>query len=346
MVFILLNSKLEQIRIVEEYESIIWTDRYFEAGEFELYTSADTDLLQILANNECLYMWSSISNRLMFITGYEIETVYDEGSKLVVKGRSLEYLLNRRIVWDRITFKGSLNDGIRKIINDNVINPKDSKRKIPNIYYQDSIDSRILSMTTDFDFYGDNVYEAVIDLCRRHDVGIKMINDENDHFILSLYIGNDHSYDQTENPYVIFSPSYENLGTSNFVKSINNYRNVTQIVVSKDDNGNPTRIIELNPNNSSGMDRYEMFTDAVEADKEDSYYTGKGYDDLYDHKKVIAFEGQVEATKTFVYGKDFDIGDVVQIENEYGMESKSRVTELVLNQDSNVLEIYPTFEAV
>lgn len=58
------------------------------------------------------------------------------------------------------------------------------------------------------------------------------------------------------------------------------------------------------------------------------------------------FEGQIEAARTFVYGRDFYKGDVVQIVNEYGIESKVRVTEIVRVQDAAGYEMYPTFSVV
>lgn len=47
-----------------------------------------------------------------------------------------------------------------------------------------------------------------------------------------------------------------------------------------------------------------------------------------------------------VNGQDFFIGDIVQIKNEYGMEAKSRVSELVLSQEETGEAVYPTFTSI
>ena len=47
--------------------------------------------------------------------------------------------------------------------------------------------------------------------------------------------------------------------------------------------------------------------------------------------------------RQFVYKKDFNIGDVVQVVNEYGQEATSRVTEIVISQDENGESLNPTF---
>ena len=40
------------------------------------------------------------------------------------------------------------------------------------------------------------------------------------------------------------------------------------------------------------------------------------------------------------------MGDIVQIVNEFGIESKARVTEMVISQDESGTDSYPTFETV
>ena len=58
------------------------------------------------------------------------------------------------------------------------------------------------------------------------------------------------------------------------------------------------------------------------------------------------FEGEVESTQLYVYGEDFFIGDIVQVVNEYEVEAKTRVVEVVTSQTLEENKIYPTFETV
>ena len=58
------------------------------------------------------------------------------------------------------------------------------------------------------------------------------------------------------------------------------------------------------------------------------------------------FEGEVESTQLYVYGEDFLIGDIVQVVNEYEVEAKTRVVEVVTSQTLEENKIYPTFETV
>ena len=61
--------------------------------------------------------------------------------------------------------------------------------------------------------------------------------------------------------------------------------------------------------------------------------------------RTKSFEGQMNTTHGFFYGIDFDIGDVVQTENEYGMGAPTRVVEYILSQDVNGINQYPTFDS-
>ena len=48
MDLLVLNKSLDVIAIVDVYESIIWTERYYEYGDFELYTAMTQDLLNYI----------------------------------------------------------------------------------------------------------------------------------------------------------------------------------------------------------------------------------------------------------------------------------------------------------
>ena len=48
----------------------------------------------------------------------------------------------------------------------------------------------------------------------------------------------------------------------------------------------------------------------------------------------------------FKYGEDFFNGDVIQIANEYGHETKARIVEIVMTEDSEGASVYPTFKPI
>ena len=65
--------------------------------------------------------------------------------------------------------------------------------------------------------------------------------------------------------------------------------------------------------------------------------------DLYKNE----FEGEVDSASTiFKYGRDFFIGDIVQIRNEFGMEAQARIKEFIRSCDSTGYKEYPTFTLI
>ena len=69
----------------------------------------------------------------------------------------------------------------------------------------------------------------------------------------------------------------------------------------------------------------------------------KGLTELANHQTTTAFEGELEATRQYVYGDDFTIGDIVQIQNEYGIEGTVYISEIVFSHDASGITITPTF---
>ena len=69
----------------------------------------------------------------------------------------------------------------------------------------------------------------------------------------------------------------------------------------------------------------------------------KAITELSEHQTTTAFEGELEATRQYVYGEDFTIGDIVQVENEFGITGTVYISEIVFSQDANGITITPTF---
>lgn len=381
---LILNREFQTQCIVDAFESFIWTDRYREPGDFELYFPVDNKITPYA--KEDYYIWQKHSDRLMIIEEINITTDAEEGPHVTLTGRSLESLFERRVVAYRTIVNGNLQNAVEKILNENVISPSDSVRRIPNIRFIRSTDTRITSLTCDLNLLGENVLEVIQSVCEPHDLGFKMVyNEENGTMDFLLYYGEDRSYAQEKLPWVVFSPGFDNLLSSNYLKSSKNLR--TAAVVGGDPNyelGQEVVDVDGKPE-LKGMDRREMYVDGSDIElpssevNEDSIrerleergkdeeeiqavidaakaqalaqttavyrqqLKQKGTEELSKTYIVEAFEGEIEASRQYIYGKDFFIGDVVQVRDEYGNEASSRITEVVRSHDLNGEVMTPTF---
>lgn len=365
MEFMVLDKNYDAIAMIDTFTSAIWTVRYDEAGDFELYTPARLDYIQAMQLGN--YLWCKDSDQLMIIETIEIKTDAEEGHHLIVTGRSLESVLERRIIMSSETFSGNVQEIIFKMLSNEVINPTDAFRKIPNFSYKSSSNSAITGTSMEFTARGENLYEIICSLCQECKIGWRILPKGAGGFEFELYTGVDRSYNQNVNPYVVFSPGFENLLNSNYIKSYKSYKNAVYAVgtyqkeVTINDSGTSYKTYEdaevtawaySESNAPSGLARREFFLDnggvnngeqGGNASDWNKINKQKGLTELGSHQTTTAFEGNLEATRQYVYGEDFTIGDIVQVENEFGITGTVYVSEIVISQDANGIQMIPTF---
>lgn len=348
---LVLNTSFEVIAVIDAYESLIWTDRYSSYGDFELYCPMETSLLSFIQQNN--YLWLKESDHTMIIEDISIDADAENGNHLVVTGRSLESILERRIVWEFTVVEGNLQNAIQTLLNNNVINPSNSDRRINGFTFVPSTDPKITSLTLNAEYFGEELYSIISEICEEHNIGFKIILTENNTFEFSLYAGTDRSYAQNENPYVVFSPGFDNIVNSNYYSSNATLKNVTLVGGDGEDEERTTVTV----GSGSGLERRELFTEgrvaATTSDGADltdeeieEQMIGLGEKALAERSMTTAFEGEVETNKPFEYGVDFFIGDTVQLQNEYGIEGPAYISELVISVNETGRSVYPTFKTI
>lgn len=402
-----LDQNFKVIGIIDTYESLIWTDRFSSYGDFEIYTAFNPMLLNLCQQEN--YISIKESDHVMIIEGLEIETNAEDGNKIRITGRSLESILDRRIIWTQTVIGGnndtkSLPQAVEFLLNECIINPtkptaQKDQRKISNFRFEPCTDEYINSLTVEKTQYtGDNLYEVITDLLedQNNTVGFSILLDETTSpptFVFKLYTGTDRSYDQKAYietydktyqqgktyytydeqtgtyveftgssfapnttyyeyrgilPYVVFSPQFDNIINTDYLDSIDKMKNVT-LVAGEGDGARRTNIIV---GSGEGLTRRELYTDA--RDLKSSDYGGKykealqtrGYNKLVENSRTTSYEGQVEATRQYVFGINFFMGDIIQMSNEYGIDGNARVIEWVISESNDGYEVYPTFDAV
>jgi len=348
------------VGVLDKYSSLIWTDRLRGYGDFEIYTPFDISILKLCKQD--YYINIDYSDRTMIIEGIEILTDVD-GNNLRIIGRSLESILDRRIIWDTIVIKGTgqgeeakVEDAVRTLLNACIISPSKTDRRISNFIFDplpsgDPLKSLTINKTQ---YTGDNLYDVLMEYCdafQADGLGFKVILNDNHQFVFSLYSGVDRSYMQDVLPYVIFSPDYDNVVNTNYLDDMSTMKNITLVAGEGEDN-NRKRIIV---GKGVGLNRRELYTDARDLRMEDydndpvKYKDAmkiRGLQKLVENCRSVSYEGEVEAQRQFVYGRDFLIGDIIQIENEYGIKGDARVIEWVISDSSSGFETYPTFDGV
>ena len=350
MVLYVLNSQFDRIGILDQYQSFIWTPRYQTAGDFELLAPANAEIVDLLQRDNFI-MREDDENHAMIIEQVKIQTDEENGHTILVKGRDLKSILYRRIIWKQTMLSGTLAQGLTKLLNENVIEPTDASRAVDGFTIGDlSAGSDALTVQ----YTCDNLGDTVDALCASYGIGYDVTIDIADRTMeFSLYKGEDRSYDQSENPYVVFSPEYENLVSTTYQENTKKFYNVAN--VGGEGEGDERKFAVAGDASMSGLDRYELYVDkkSVSSNRgeitEEEYYEllkQAGEDKLAKSQITQAYEGSVQSIGQFRLGVDFLLGDVVEVVNEFGMEGRCRISAIIDCLDQTGRHIVPTFEAL
>lgn len=378
----LLDENRKRKHIIDTYSSIIWAPRYNDLGDCELVISATEENFKKI--NECKYITRTDDEMVCEIKKIEIQTDEENGNQFIITGTDIKNILNQRIVEKQTNFNGSVEDYIRKLINDSIINPTNPDRKIKNFILADKVGfTEKISEQVTYDYVGNKIQE----LCKQYGWGYK-ITIVNENFVFSLYKGEDKS------DYITFSQDYDNISTTSYSKDDSNIKNIALIAGE----GEGAERVTTTIGEGKGIDRHELYIDARDVSSEidysellSSYPNGSekiindiiyyqvngtniailikddageitkvqlcsniyieslkhtGYEKMSAYKSVTSFTGEIIVGVNYIYKTDYNLGDIVNLVNEYGISMKARICEVLENQEENGYNMEPTFENI
>lgn len=351
---IILNSSLEAVDIIDLFDSFIWTERYDTVGDFELYLPTNAPGLNFIIPDNFIQLKQS--KRTMVIESLHLNTDIEAGNQYVVKGRSLESILDRRIVRNQTIINGNLQSGIQTLLNQNAISPSDPNRKITKLIFETSTDPLVTALTIDDQFHGQTLLDAVTYICKSAGIGFKITINASGKFVFKLYAGVDRSYGTLGDSIILFSPKMDNLTSSQYFFSRKDKKTTT--LVAGEGEGFNRKVLDVHSFQGAltDLDRREGFVDAPISSSYSggtlslaSYnllltHRGKSY--LSSHRDFEAFDGQVDPNINYEYDVDYALGDLVQLENEYGLSGITRIKEYIFSEDKAGEKRFPTFEKV
>lgn len=380
--FYLLDNELNKKYIIDTYSSAIWAKRYNDIGDCELVISASIENFRKI--KECKYIARNDDDMVCKIKKVELQTDEENGDQLILTGKDITDILNQRIVIKQTNFNGSVEDYIRTLINDSIIKPTNTDRKIKNFTLANK---KGFTETIREQVTYDNVGDKIQKLCKQYGWGYK-VTINNGSFIFALYKGSDIS------EYITFSHNYDNISTTDYSKDDSNIKNVA--LVAGEGEGVARKTITIG--NGIGIDRHELYVDARDISSEidydellTNYPNGKekvinnviyyqvnginiavltkndageitnvqlcnniymenlkntGYEKMSEYASITSFAGEIIVGMSYKYKEDYNLGDIVNIVNEYGISINVRISEVIENQDDNGYTMEPTFENI
>jgi len=354
-----LNDKIQPDDIIDNYQSLVWTERYTEWGDFELVIDEGLGRAEGLGRGSFLGM--SASRRVMVV-----ETIEEPGDgTLKITGRSIEFLLADRINHVAAIASGAASTTQKKTdtpsnlatffftstCQSNTLIPQDNlpfvKTGSPGL----SGNIPLPTDTVDYEYSEASVYDTIQTICGTFQLGFAIVRSLSTNSELTqfqVYTGSDRSSWQTTLPPVIFSPELGTLENQSAIESDASLKTVAYVFGQKG-----SRIVYADGFDTEmvGLARRVMYVDASDV----AYTAGatlnsvldyRGRQALAEQRSAIAFDGEIPTTIPYKYGIDYNLGDIVERRNIRGYATKMMVTEQIFMSDNEGERSYPTLTSL
>ena len=353
-----LDENLRRSAIIDIYKSFLWTERLNEWGDFELVSHYSRSLRAQLPVGTKLAI--PYSMRVMTVETHEVKRDDAGNETITFSGRSLESLLDDRAAFSSL---GSIEEDQKWVLTGP---PADLLRELFRVIVAEgtlSVDDMIPfyvagtitppgdipepveEITLELD--PESLYEITKKQAQTYNLGFRIIrNDDLSELYYEVYSGSDRTTAQTTNAAVIFSRALDSLSGLTELQSDADEKNVAYVFGK-----NGAAIAYASGSDLSQAKGFNRKVLVVNADDIDlpagSELTAalqeRGRQELAKHKAVLGFDGETPQHISYVYGQDYNLGDLVEVQDTEGNANQVRVTEQIFASDAEGDRSYPTF---
>jgi hypothetical protein len=330
------SPDIELQGVIDGFSSLRWRRRFFEPGEFELHCKASVENIAMLQEGSVIHRVDR--KEAGIIEGVTIAAADTGGDEITATGRMGSSMLDRRIITPTISFSGTVEDAMRKLVSDNAI----TARPLPHLILGTAAG---LTPTCSFQATGKTVLAVCEALGKAAPLGFRVRLDvPNRQWIFEVYGGTDHSVVQTVNPWVVFSGENQNINNPSYTRDSTGCANYAY--VAGEGEGSARVIVEVDK--TGGEPRRELWVDARDLQKgdlsDDGYkaqLTQRGLEKLAEAARSESFSADAVDTGNFAYRADWDLGDIVSFE-KWGIRIDERITEVEEVDEGSVVTVTPT----
>lgn len=353
-------------------DTLNWAERFQAMGDFELVTQNVKDVRQLLPERSMCTLRDS--NEVMWVDSHSIEPDSDGIDILTVKGRSLEFILTRRIwknapygkkltmakkysvrkalevwVWNAIC-NGSGNDRIKTSAS------YPAQNQLPNVVVTDSVPPSSDGPDKARKVQNGYVYDQAQTFMTSGKIGLRIIRPNGTKGRV-VHIDGDGTYNVDSvadisdlrfdfyqgrdiSDEVVFSWKAGHLDSPTYFFSSE------VLMTGAFVDGDPREHYYTDPDivagTNSGWNRLDGYVDGgtkddgVTADDFEESLEDLGLRTVrHDGSHINAVDGDISPNINFKYGKDYKLGDRVMVQGRYGAHQRKWVTEFIRSQDSN-----------
>lgn len=346
-------------KLIENYDSLIWTERFTNLGDFQLITGDVSRFMDLLPEGQVISLRQS--RVPMIVEDHVIERKKNQPVKLTIVGREYTSILDRRVAIKQVmaaidewSVVAKLPSDIAyyiiyKICVEGILDPKD-------IFPA----SEVVFMTPD-DYLGSsgpnreyvvnrgNLLEVVQQLLASEGPadpsttpptpliephGLRALRPSGPGPIgVEIYTGTDRSNE------IYFDGTRNLLDDGAYAFSKRN--SATDAYVLGDVNATKTG------KQASGLDRRVILLEDQNENASVEALQGNGSTALAQAKPIARFNGSInQDLSPYLFGVDYDLGDIVKFVGDYGLEEKARLVEYIRSEGPDGVKEFPTFAAL
>lgn len=370
-----LNRKFLKQDAIEVFKSAIWTERYYGDSEVELVVPVTTENIKALP--EGVFLGLDGSNEIMIV-----ETVNIKEGNLKVTGIALLPWLNNRFI--RVSNKhdegmwnyAALSAGhvlwaivyymccvgspyLNGTVNTGIPNPQ--RLAIPGLGLRDYDKSGVAET---FPIPYGPVYDVMREIALKYELGMQITLDsvsDTTYFLgFRSYKGLNRTSNQTANPIVRFSPAMDSLTNVEELRSIAALKTLVFAFASGLDDASGLNTgapgsSALTGSQYVGFDLRALQEFASDITKDSvggsaatllTALNSRAALALSNNSFIRSVDGEIVPTSQFKYGRDYNLGDIIEVQGNSEIVQTSRVTEYIRAQDEAGERAYPTVAAL
>ena len=355
------NISISLEAVCDSFSSLLWDSEYYKCGAFEVYIAASPRNIEIFQTGRIVGR-DDDKEHFGLIESVELETDSEDGDYLIIKGRFLMCLLERRIIYPTFNFTKlvSYSQIVMNVVQYNACTS--GIRKLPGLSLGNT-SGTCWDTKTKLQVSYDNLMEWVYTICEKigGTANIRLSKTNNEHYemIFELSQGTDRSILQKINPHIIFSDRYNNLLSFTYFTDTSVKKNYAY-VLGKGEGEKRKRTTYFEGTEPSSLERYEVYVDAKDisdeeqVDNKTKLLSEKEYAELLKEKgkqNLVPIKTKSEShiavqSTQFQYGVDYFVGDFVTVEHHrFGIrQNKIQLVGMIESFDRNGRNLTPTFK--
>lgn len=354
-----LDNSFRRVRPVENWNSLVWSERYANASDFQLTSNRVAEVLELLPLKPPEEPPTVVSLRdstvPMIVETHKIESDKRGVPVITTTGRSFETILSQRIAIQM----SSKTDGARPNWSMKAMSPSDVVFTvmnqivklglaspldiIPEITLKDSVTEPWPKGEQEYPIEPKELYEWAIETLKLGEHGLRAVlpprNSGKNTIEIEIYHGKDRTKE------VVFDTVQDQFDKTQHLLSHLGHKNVmlTQVASGL----YPSRI---GPERS-GLARRVGYQDLSSeitlpaGTQLTQLATNRGLVALGGLAPIALFSGEVGAKQAARYNTDYFLGDKVSLKGEYGLSESVRIAEFIRTQDREGERSYPAFIA-